>query len=392
MKTKLLIAYQSMFIGGSTTALISFLSAIDYDKYEVDLQLFKKYGDLIDFVPDKVNILPLADKKFNALKKIIISLFTGTLFKAFIYNLFHKRSGLNSEYLEDCQVKYFTKTSTKEYDYAIGYMEGWANKYVAYNVNSKVKYAWLHSTLNNITAHKELLYRWANKVDKIVLVSEAVKRDFTDQLPELSDKLMVLENLLVDEAVKNQSEVQIKDEDYHMIVAKKKFKICTVCRIDFYVKGIDRIITTAQRLKKEGYDFLWYIVGGGENLEQLRSIIAQHKLDDCLIAIGKKFNPYPYIVLADIFVLASRVEGKPICITESMILGVPPIVTRYLSASEQIIDGETGLICDNSDECIYYAIEKCISDVKLLQGIRANLRKYNFGNKEYYKVIEKGLF
>ena len=307
MKTKLLIAYQSMFIGGSTTALISFLSTIDYDKYDVDLQLFKKYGDLINLVPDKVNILPFADKKYNIFIKLIISLFTGALFKALFYNIVNKKSGLNLEFLGDCQAKYFTKKNTKYYDYAIGYMEGWANKYVAYNVNAKVKYAWLHSTLNNITAHNELLCRWADRFDKIVLVSEAVKLDFVNQIPELSNKAIALENLLIDEVVKNQSNVQVKDEDYINILNKKSFKICTVCRIDLHIKGIDRIISAAKSLKEKGYDFCWYIVGGGNELERLKLSICENGLSDCLFALGQKCNPYPYIVLADIFVLASRV-------------------------------------------------------------------------------------
>ena len=80
------------------------------------------------------------------------------------------------------------------------------------------------------------------------------------------------------------------------------------------------------------------------------------------------------------------------CVTEAMILGVPPVVTRYLSSSEQITEGVSGLICDNSDDCIEHTIERCINDPELLESIRRNLNKSKFGNKEYYKIIEKELF
>ena len=57
-KTKLLFVIQALGAGGAEKALISLLNYIDYDKYEVDLQLFYKAGINLKFVPDAVNVLP----------------------------------------------------------------------------------------------------------------------------------------------------------------------------------------------------------------------------------------------------------------------------------------------------------------------------------------------
>ena len=82
-------------------------------------------------------------------------------------------------------------------------------------------------------------------------------------------------------------------------------------------------------------------------------------------------NPFPYVKAADVFVLLSRFEGKPICITESLIIGTPAIVTNYPSANEQIICGHNGIIIDNSEEAInLFSVEFAQGkhDIKELKG------------------------
>lgn len=62
MKKKLLFAYPEMLIGGSTTSLLSLFNTIDYNKYEVDLILYRNRGEFLKAIPEKVNLLPQACK------------------------------------------------------------------------------------------------------------------------------------------------------------------------------------------------------------------------------------------------------------------------------------------------------------------------------------------
>ena len=41
---KILIIYTEMIIGGATSALLSLLHSLDYEKYSVDLQLYSNGG------------------------------------------------------------------------------------------------------------------------------------------------------------------------------------------------------------------------------------------------------------------------------------------------------------------------------------------------------------
>lgn len=60
MKKRVLFVYSTMMLGGSTTSLLSLLQNFDYEKYQVDLLLYKAEGPFIGYIPEQVNILPTA--------------------------------------------------------------------------------------------------------------------------------------------------------------------------------------------------------------------------------------------------------------------------------------------------------------------------------------------
>ena len=62
MKKKLLIVYPHMMLGGSTTSLISFIKNLNFDEFDVDLQLFENNGKYIDYIPENIRLLPPAKK------------------------------------------------------------------------------------------------------------------------------------------------------------------------------------------------------------------------------------------------------------------------------------------------------------------------------------------
>ena len=54
---KILIAYDTMMTGGTTTALLSLLNELDYDRVSVDLILFMNEGPFLKDIPHQVNLL-----------------------------------------------------------------------------------------------------------------------------------------------------------------------------------------------------------------------------------------------------------------------------------------------------------------------------------------------
>lgn len=393
---KILFIYPSMLLGGSTTSLLSLMNSIDSTEYQIDLQLQKNEGPLLQDIPKHVNILPAAEKYSGRKGKVIKYLrfvLQGAAFKAMFVNLKNKRKGLSSDVVVDFVARSLSERNKNHYDYAIGFLEGWSNRYLAYKVDADKKYAWMHSTFANITKDPKAQLPWMERVDKIVFVTDACTDDFKKTLPSMAEKAITVENITDSEIIRKRSgAVDETDEAYKRFITSDCFKIVTVCRITVNVKGLDRIVNCAKQLKSKGVKFLWYIIGSGNDEDTLKTMIEDGDVEDALIPIGVRFNPYPFIKAADIMCMPSRYEGRPMVITESMILGTPPIVTEYLSAHEQIKNGVDGVVVANDDGSIVGAVMGCAKDKNKVKKMTDFLLENEYGNKSYIEEIEKKLF
>jgi len=86
----ILIAYDRMMMGGTTTALLSMLDMFDYSAFSIDLILYENGGPFIKDIPLNVNLLAPAYKKSpivdlgSSKRKIIRSVFNGGIIKSFL--------------------------------------------------------------------------------------------------------------------------------------------------------------------------------------------------------------------------------------------------------------------------------------------------------------------
>lgn len=393
---KILFIYPCMIMGGSTTSLLALLNGLDSKEFEIDLQLQSNEGPLLEDVPKHVNILPPAQKykgKIGRIFKVLKFVFSGAAFNAYRMNKKNKKRGFSNDIIFEFFAKSLSKKNEKRYDYAVSFLEGWANWYLAYQIHADKKYAWLHSTFANITDSPDLQIPWMERVDKIIFVTDACVQAFKETMPQMAGKTLAIENIIDSDIIKKRSDAFSEtDCALKTFQEAKCFKIVTVCRITIETKGLDRIVSCAKKLKEDGKDFLWYIVGSGADDARLREMIVEAQVEDCLAPIGARLNPYPFIKAADIMCMPSRYEGKPMVITESMILGVPPVVTEYLSARLQIKDGLEGLVVENNDTAIIDAVFKCMQDRPFLAELKKYLSNHEYGNKSYIEGIKKNLF
>jgi len=391
MKKKILFVYPSMIIGGSTTALLSLLNCLDPDKYEIDLQLFRNEGPLLDVIPEHVNLLPEAQLHKGAKGRAVK--LCKFLLGGYALQLLTKGKNWRSGVLGAFQSKLLSRKNDKEYDYAIGFLEGWSDWYLAFGTKAKRKYGWLHSTYANITREPRTELPWMERVDKIVFVTDPCREAFNETLPQMAGKTITVENITDSQIIRKRSlQIDETDSDYQRFVKSHQFKIITVCRLTISVKGLDRIVSAAKELKAQGYAFLWYIIGDGEDQPALQELIRAADVGDCVVPIGKRMNPYPFIAAADIMCMPSRYEGKPITVTESMILGTPPVVTEYLSAHEQIESGIEGIVVPNQDDTIVAPLKEMMDDPSVFRNMQQILLQREYGNSKNSVQLEKILF
>ena len=57
-KKRIFISMHYLELGGAETALIGMLQSMDYSRYEVDLFLHSHRGEMMQFIPKEVNLLP----------------------------------------------------------------------------------------------------------------------------------------------------------------------------------------------------------------------------------------------------------------------------------------------------------------------------------------------
>ena len=392
-KIKILVAYYEMMMGGSTTSLLAFLNCIDKEKYQVDLQLYHNCGALLDQIPEGVRLLPEAATCHGMRGKIVKGakgLLTGAIPRAYLVNRKRKKRGMSGQVMAEFQAKHLSRKHKEGYDVAIGYMEGWPVHYVAHSVKAAKKLCWLHSTFANLAPVPALERDWMKRVDNIVFVADNCRDDFREVMPDMGRKAVTILNITDSRLLTARAaEIDETDADFLRFRDADCFKIITVCRITISVKGLDRAVHCAKQLKESGRKFLWTIIGDGAELETLRRMISDADLTDCMVAIGSRMNPLPFMKEADVFCMLSRFEGKPMVVTESMIVGTPPFVTRYLSAAEQIEHGVEGVIVENGDDTMFEALARYADRPEAIRQMKAYLSAHNYDNRAYMREIEE---
>lgn len=388
MKKKILFAYNAMNIGGSTTSLLSILNRLDYAKYDVDLLLNFNTGDLLSFIPDGVRLLDPAWKYWGDPKKEKLH---RALSPRFLYHVARskqiaKKTGVPiraAQYREWKDIE-FQRELPDEYDVAVAFLEGDRCKYVARHVKAKRKLAWIHINYKDSGFDPEYDRDTMCAFDRVCLVSGDCKTDFDALFPELADRTLVVENILAAEVIRKRAEEPAD------LMPDGDLRLVTVSRISFKSKALDRAVRALGRIKNEqGLGGLrWYIIGDGEDLPRLRELIAENGLDEHVYTLGKKVNPYPYLKEMTAFFLPSSWEGKPMCVTEGFIMGLPAIVTEYSSAREQVEHGVDGYVMENSEDGVYRGVKYVISHRDELERWRTNVAAKDYSNTEEIRRVE----
>jgi glycosyltransferase involved in cell wall biosynthesis len=389
MKKNILISVYDMEIGGIERSLINMLENFDYEKYNVDLLIFHHTGDLMEFLPKQVNLLPQI-AKYTVFRRPILQCLKEGHYGTSIIRIWSKVvAGLKAKMrkLEEgsgyIQMQlgmkysaYFIPKIKKEYDVAISY--AWPHDIVARKVKAKKKIAWIHTDYSKLEIDKKLDFHVWNQFDFIASVSEECSKSFISTYHLLKEKIIEMENITSPSYIKYMA-------DDHIILNGSQpndFNIVSVGRLS-YVKGFDIAVKALRALHDSGKtNIKWYVVGYGGYEAELKELILQNKLTDSFVLLGKKTNPYSYMKACDLYVQPSRYEGKAVTVTEAKILGRPILITNYPTAKSQVENEVDGVICDLSINGLTEGIERLYNKQDLRNKLVSNLIDKDFTNKE----------
>ena len=396
MKARIFIAMHYMEIGGAETALIGLLNALDPNRVEVDLFLHDHRGEMMQFIPKWVNLLPQIPK-YSVLERPIVELvkrgFWGIaaarLWAKCLSQKVYKRSGskLENNGGLDKMSKYTTPLLPKinpsmTYNLAISFLT--PHRIVAEKVKAKKKIAWIHTDYTRVWVDAEDELKVWQKYDYVASISGDVTNTFLQVFPTLAPKIVEIENILSSSFVRKRAELQDVDKE---IRHEGAITLLSVGRFSD-AKNYDNVPDICKRLiNKTKLNIKWYIIGYGGDEALIRQKIKEAGMVEHVILLGKRSNPYPYIKACDIYVQPSRYEGKSVTVREAQMLCKPVVVTNYPTAPSQIRSGIDGVIVPMDNEGCANGLAEVICDKPLQERIIAHLKTHDYGNESEVEKI-----
>lgn len=379
---KILIVVPSFDNGGTISSLKNILRKIDCSQCSVDVfpitnsgPNFKDlslYANVLGVNLDNTNVqndlkARLKARLFRMIKKIKKSL---CLIGIDISTVVFKRVARTLE--------------KNNYDQVIAFQEGQATLLVSL-IRNVSKVAWIRCDYSKLPLTKKKINRNQKiyqRFDKVICVSVFTKGQFLSIHPTFSNKTIALHNIIAVDRIKNLS---TDVPDAFELEPNTVLNLVSIGRLA-PVKRFSAIPGIAADLNKQGLVFKWYIIGADDsdkvNIE--KEVAAKH-VEDSVILLGNKNNPYPYIANADALICTSVSEACPNVINEAKILGTPIVSTDFGSVYEMLNDGVEGVI--TPIENMSKVILSLLTDHILLTTIKSNLSHYLYDNNKIVSLL-----
>lgn len=378
-----------MHLGGAERALIGLLHAFDYEKVEVDLFLNRHEGELMGDIPSEVNLLPenskyksLAEPIKSTIKRGEILVAFGRAFGKFMAKIksrgMHNNSGITGEYSNKYTKVFMPRINPKTtYDLAISFMT--PHYFAAEKVSAKKRISWIHTDYSKISLDVKSQLKMWGKYDYIASISNDVGAQFTKIFPELKDKLVKIENIIPEPLVRKQANAQIEPFE-------GEIKLLSIGRYS-YAKNFENVPEICKIIREKGLNITWYIIGYGDYEKLIRDAIISQNMQDYVIMLGKKDNPYPYVKSCDLYVQPSRFEGNCVSVREAQLLGKPVVITNYETAKSQLEDGVDGIIVPMDNDACAEGIAELLKNSAKMAELSENCKKRDYTNRREVEKI-----
>ena len=317
----ILIFSHALELGGAERALIGLLHALDYTKAHVDLFLMRHEGELLQYIPRQVNLLPEIPQYASLatpLKNVIKKRQAGVAFGRFLGKMAARRrerelgitsgSVIGLEYSHKYTRPFMPPVSNREYDLAISFLT--PHYFVAEKVKAKKRIAWIHTDYTKIALDRESEKNMWGRYDHIASISDSVGECFCQVFPELQDRLVKIENILPAAMIRQSASADCPS-DFPADGTLRLLSIGRYCE----AKNFDNVPDICRRLLEMGQNIKWYIIGFGDGEALIRRKISEAGMDNHVILLGKRSDPYPYIAHCDLYVQPSRYEGNSVTVT-----------------------------------------------------------------------------
>lgn len=332
-RKKILFVIPEYSIGGTNTSLANLLSLIDHERY--DVSILSLYED--------------GTEHFKSLFRPYI------IRKSLLYTLVHdnvvtrKFMGLCLKFSKKASWEWIYRyeawriSRKHHFDVVIAFQEGLATTFSA-SLSATQRIAWVQCDFPHSVCNRRIpsVIDTYLKYDDIVCVSKITAENMKAYLAGEDVPVTFLYNTLNTEAIKHKGNA-VKN-----CYTKGMFNIVSVGRLSS-IKCFNLIPKMAAEIRTvAGNCFRWYIVGEGADRKGIEEEVRKHDVGDCVVLLGAKDNPYPFLREADLYVCTSESESFSYTIAEAKILHTPVLSNNFPVAYE-VLDDSTGWVMPNDE-------------------------------------------
>lgn len=379
--------------GGVQKVTADYVNLLTERGYEVDLIVDFNMGEEVEIykLPKNIQFQYIKSEKVSNLIYFFRTL--GKKNKLFNFPLYALMIIFDFYYFHT-KVKNIVRDG--KYDYTISFYQ-FLPAYLT-NIKSSKHIIWLHGSVEHFFGGIKNLFKKSyekklNKYDYIVTIADEMKEQLEVFYPNLSkDKIKRIYNPF------NFEEIYKKIDDVNFLNDEEKELInddfiCTVGRLDEGQKDFMTLINAYEFLYKNNkIKEKLYIIGDGPSKNDLINVVKQKNLEQNILFLGKKLNPYIWMRKAKIFILSSKFEGFGLVLVEAMACETFVISSSCKTGPKEILcDGECGDLFEVGNiQALANKIEYALNDneYRLNKTIKAKERIKEFDREVVLKEIQ----
>jgi glycosyltransferase involved in cell wall biosynthesis len=117
-----------------------------------------------------------------------------------------------------------------------------------------------------------------------------------------------------------------------------------------HFKGFDKVIRTMKALVEAGYPSIYLVLIGGPDGAHSNGLSPAEddffQKSNRVVKVGFTAEVERYLAVTDLFFFPSEKEGMPVCIIESLAMGVPVVTIKTRGCADLVENGFNGLVLD----------------------------------------------
>ena len=240
--------------------------------------------------------------------------------------------------------------------------------------------SWIHYDPNNVDCDIKFNKKYFDKLSYLCGVSKSVIDAFSKKYPNLKCDMTYCYNILNINLI-DSLKLEKKDFSY----PSDKLVLFSAARLA-KEKAFERAIHAFSESFHKYKNVKWFIAGEGTELIKIKEAIKQEKLENHVILIGNKRNPYPYMKDCDLYLNVSYHEALPMVFLEALYLKVPVFCTNTLSAKEILSENVNAIICENNSESMSFMMDYVLSNIDIIKKMKKKLLKEDYKN---YNIVKR---